>query len=56
MKLSALILIVLAAGASAAVPVLEQQYYASIKHSEFHDGVLYSTTDYDTYNDAPNKR
>ena len=56
MKRSALILIVLAAGASAAVPVLEQQYYASIKHSEFHDGVLYSEVDYDTYNDAPNKR
>ena len=36
--------------------MLEQQYYASVKHSEFQDGVLFSTTDYDTYNDAPNQR
>lgn len=46
----------MAVGIRAAVPVLEQQFYASVKLSQYQDGALFSESNYDMYLDKPNQR
>ena len=41
---------------SRAVPVLEQQFYTSVKLSQYQDGALFSEVSYDMYLDKPNQR
>ena len=56
MPLLLLVASTLAVGVSAAVPVLEQQFFATVRYSNYHDGVLFSESEYDMYYDTPNQR
>jgi hypothetical protein len=38
------------------VPVLEQQFYATVRGATYHDGVLYRSYGSDMYYDTPNQR